>query len=402
MEQTKFKNNIIKIFIISFFNSMIFAYVVERVFALERGLSLLQIQYIIIIYALVSLILEVPCGVLADKWKKKYVLALGLFFRAFEFFICIFAYRFGTFALAFSLAAVGGSLKSGTIDSLIYESLDKTNKKDSFEKYMGMIKLLRYSVTGTASIAGGFLAHKYGLTINYWLSLIGTPISILLSLTIYEPAVQRASKMKFKMFEHVSKSVDIIKKHPGIGQVILYSGLTGAILYGQLHEMPSAAYPSLGIPVYMFGFITFTITLTGGLAGMLSGILTKKYSHRTIFNTILITSSIAIYLFSLSTNWLGIIYLIMAIFIMEIISPIAQGYIHKKIEDEYRATISSMQAFILQGLTIAVSLVFGFVANKLDIFGGFKAMTLIQGCYTIYFLKTWKEGKQLKTSKKVA
>jgi len=61
--------------------------------------------------------------------EEKYVLALGLFFCAFEFLVSIFAYQFKTLALAFALAAIGGSLKSGTIYSIIYQSLYNCGKE---------------------------------------------------------------------------------------------------------------------------------------------------------------------------------------------------------------------------------------------------------------------------------
>lgn len=48
MTARKLKGNIQKLFLITLSNSLIFAYVIERIFAQERGLSILEMQYILI------------------------------------------------------------------------------------------------------------------------------------------------------------------------------------------------------------------------------------------------------------------------------------------------------------------------------------------------------------------
>ena len=50
MEQKLYKRNIFKLFAITISNAFIFAYVVERLFGLERGISILEVQYITIIF----------------------------------------------------------------------------------------------------------------------------------------------------------------------------------------------------------------------------------------------------------------------------------------------------------------------------------------------------------------
>lgn len=417
MEQKLYKENVYKLFAITMSNAFIFAYVVERLFGLERGLSILEVQYIGIIYAVISLFLEVPCGVLADKWKKKYVLALGVFFCFFEFFISIYAHSFKMFALAFSLASVGGSLKSGTIESIMYQSLKGCNNTKDYEKYMGNLKFLKYVLQGFVGIVGGYTAHRYGLVTNYWLSLFKTPIAIALCLSIYEPSTAKATLKAVsnktrpskaiattlkEVNTHILESIKVVKIHPGIGKVIVFSGIIGAVLYGQLHEMPSITYPDLGIPVYMFGYILLIILITGGLGGTIAGTIKGIYSYKFIFSSILLISMVAIYLFSLSTHWIGIAFLVIAIFTMEIISPLTSGYIHNRIEDKYRATISSMEKFVLQGLTIIVGLIFGYASNLFGIFAGFKAMSLILAIYGTYFILSWKEEVQEQHKEKVA
>lgn len=403
MEYKRYKSNIVKIFLIIFLNSFIFAYVIERLFALERGLSILEMQYITIIFSVISLFLEVPSGVLADKWKKKYVLALGLGFCFFEFFISIFAYSFSTFALAFIAAAIGCSLKSGTWDSILYQSLEMINKKQDYEKYRGYLKLIDYFTIGVVGIIGGYIAYKFNLVTNYWLSLISTPIAIVIALSLYEPKEEIKEKMKFQLFTHIGESLKIIRKERSLGNVILYGGIIGAILYGQLHEMTSLVYPEIGIPIYFFGYIGFAITLSGGFSAMLASKLKNRFSYNVIFGGILALSSCSIYMFSRSTKPWEVIYVIIAIFLMEMVQILTSGFIHNRVPDEYRATISSMESFALNGLTVLVGIIFGYFADKYSIFEGFTAMSVLLGGYGVIYIgqiihSKVKEKKELKSS----
>lgn len=394
MELKGYKLNIIKIYIIMFLNSLIFAYVIERIFALERGLTILEMQYIGIVFSVISFFLEVPCGVLADKWKKKYVWALGIGFCFFEFFISIFAYNFQTFILAFVAAAIGCSLKSGTWDSILYESLIKLGREGEYEKFRGYLKLLKYTSNGTVGIFGGYIAYRYGLVTNYWLSLIGTPIAIVLCLSIYEPIRKRKSITKMKIFHHLTESLRVIKNNRSLMHIIFYGGIIGSVLYGQLHEMSSLIYPKIGIPIYLFGYIGFAITLLGGLSGVLASKVKDRFSYTFIFGVILIISTVSIFMFSNAKYAFDVVYLVIAIFLMEMVFPLTSGYIHKSITDEYRATISSVESFALNGLTAIVGLIFGYFADKYSIFEGFTSLVVLLSVYSIYYFISLNSHKK--------
>jgi len=94
---------------------------------------------------------------------------------------------------------------------------------------------------------------------------------------------------------HITESIEVVKRHTGIGEVIVVSGIIGAILYVQLHEMPSLTYTDLGVPVYMFGYILLAILITGGLGGVIAGRIKFAYSYKFIFTSILVLSTVSVY-----------------------------------------------------------------------------------------------------------
>lgn len=390
MELKKYKSNVKKIFIIVFLKSLVFAYVIERIFESERGLSVLQMQYLFITYSLILLILEIPFGVLADKWKRKYVWALGAGISSLWGIICIFAYNFETFLVAYIATAIGNALVSGTWDSILYESLYKINKHNEYEKMRGYLKLLKYAGNGMIGMLGGYIAYRFGLVTNYWLSLVSVPAAIVLTLTLYEPAKENSQKsinkpkvsdILLKVNEHITESIKAVRQNNNLLHIIFYGGVIGAVLYGQLHEVTSLTYPKIGIPIYLFGVVGFASTLLGGLSGIIGAKLKERFSYNAIFRTVLILSTVAIFMYSNASHGWEVIYVIIAIFLMEMVHPLTSGYVHNNITDKYRATISSIQGFVLNGLTIIVGLIFGYFADKYSIFIGFKSLCVILAIY---------------------
>ena len=165
--------------------------------------------------------------------------------------------------------------------------------------------------------------------------------------------------------------------------VILFGSITGAVLYGQLHEMSSIIYPEIGIPLNHFGYISLTITLLGGLAGVWAYKVRERLGYSYTFTVILLISTVSIYLYSLATLWWHILFLVLAIFVLEMVTPLTEGYMHHQIGDKFRVTISSLDAFIKNACTIMISLLFGIVAEKSSIYVGFKLLSLLLLFYGI-------------------
>lgn len=93
----------------------------------------------------------------------------------------VFAYDVFGFGYAYLTAAIGGSLKSGITESILYETLLNLNRENEYVKWKGRLKFVKYMVTGCFSIAGGYVASLYSFEMTYWLSIIGIPFAILLA-----------------------------------------------------------------------------------------------------------------------------------------------------------------------------------------------------------------------------
>ena len=71
------KNNIYKLYFIIFFHNLIPAYVIERLFYEQRGMTVIMVVLCEIVYAVTIVILELPTGILADKFGRKGLIVIS-------------------------------------------------------------------------------------------------------------------------------------------------------------------------------------------------------------------------------------------------------------------------------------------------------------------------------------
>ncbi|WP_164462127.1 MFS transporter [Bacillus sp. FJAT-42376] len=354
---------------------LVFAYAVERLFAESRGLSIADMQNLIIFYAVISALLEIPCGALADVWKKKYVLAAGLFICYFEFVCSIFSYDLYGFGIAYLAAAIGGSLKSGVTESILYMSLKEHGREEEYVKWNGRCHFAANAVLGLSGIAGGYLAYYTSYEIPYWLSLLGFPICLYFALTLEEPEKGLSEKKDQKKIRSQLKAGIVYAfTSRRLLVIILASGISGSVLHSELHEMSMLVYPEIGIAVLYFGYISFLITGSSAAANLLS----EKYESRGWgLKPAFAAAAAAIFLFGFVQHWSAVLYVIAAIAVLEMISPILSARLQEKASDEWRVTVTSIEAFTGNLLSIVIGMGFGYAADLYGVQLAFQLLSCI-------------------------
>lgn len=92
-----------------------------------NGLSLTQISFLLAIWFLSVVSLEIPTGVLADHWSKKTMLIIGGLYKAIGYISWFFSESFALFALGFILWGISESFCSGSEEALLYDNLKIKN-----------------------------------------------------------------------------------------------------------------------------------------------------------------------------------------------------------------------------------------------------------------------------------
>jgi MFS family permease len=146
-------------------------------FSRVGGLNIQQIGTLFAIWSLAFLICEIPSGVLADYWSRKWIVFASGIARALGFAIWILWPGFTGYAIGFALWGMCIACWSGAATAYLHDELRYDGKVDKFAKYYGYLM----SVNTAGKLTGLIFAAI--LTLQHTNLLIGLSLisSVLLS-----------------------------------------------------------------------------------------------------------------------------------------------------------------------------------------------------------------------------
>ena len=168
-------------------------------------ISLSQVQFLQAWLMFWAFVLEIPTGVIADKFGRKHSVALGSLMT----FLALIVYgavpNFWAFLLAELFLAAGLALVSGANEALLYESLREEKNEKEFKKRFGRSFSIGQFAAIISAPLGGIIASKYGLNIPMYVTAFPTLIAIIVIMSAKEPILKhKGSESK--------KYLDIAKK----------------------------------------------------------------------------------------------------------------------------------------------------------------------------------------------
>jgi len=179
--------NIKKLYICNLLTGIVFWYAVEKLYMQSIGISPLGISINAVVFLLITIIFDVPSGVLADKWNRKYTLVLAILSLGLSSFILGTSSSFTQYLIGTAIYGAYIVLSSGTFQAIMYDSLAEIGEQEHYDKHQGRSYGLFLVGVGISSLAGGYIAQDIGLKETYLFSLIPAAINILVLLTIREP-----------------------------------------------------------------------------------------------------------------------------------------------------------------------------------------------------------------------
>lgn len=376
--------NIWRLYANRFFQSLIPAYVIERLFWEQRGMTIQMVVYTEIIFAITVVLLEVPTGIIADKWGRKKMMVLSAFLGCCEFLILLFAMEFWHFAIVVFLAGIGRSASSGSENALLYDSLLLNGKEPSFEKHLGRLNACGFTSAIIAALCGSLLASRFDFEPNYWISFASMLVSLYVSLMLVEPAVKSNTDESIEIKEYIKASVLFFRKNPGVCLVVLSGMVTGAAL-NFIWEFWQLYLNRLDIPVVYFGLLSAAFMFLRLPGNMLAHALKSRFSYRTLLCGVTAVFAAGFLYVSVIKDYTGLVAIFLILLFSGIIEPIVTGYLHHRIDSSMRATMDSFQSLGLNAVLILTGLGFGFFSSNFDIFGGYGFIAIICAVFFVYF-----------------
>ena len=175
------------------------------IFWLKNGLTMSNIMLLKSLHGIVVLALEVPTGILADRYgaKKSFIYASLLY--VLSLVVYAVGHSFLLFLVAELIAAFGTALVSGSDSAYVYTFLDKENRVDKFSDVLGKIHSFRLFSQTIAGILGGFVAQFISLRFTLILTIIPNAASIFVALSL--PNIKAVSQKRQKVSSIFIKGV---------------------------------------------------------------------------------------------------------------------------------------------------------------------------------------------------
>ncbi len=356
--------NILLLSITNFLLELYFISPVIVLFFNQRGLNLFQVLMLESIQVVVTIALEIPTGVLADKYGKKRVLIAGPLAYILAYIIMINAGSFMEFALSFSLFGTGLAFLSGAMESLIYEDLKRKGIERIMNRAMGsfgfvsIIALIIAPPVGSY-IAGDMLPQQFNFLIL--LSIITTSMALITVFFIKDFPIEHFYDRRALTI--VRKGLKNLVKNKSLLRITALYILTNPFLVVIMYLFQPYLKLS-GIAVSSFGFIL-------SLAFFFSA-FSQKFSYR--IEKVLGTGKAAFFM----TVFPGVLYLIMAfirhpavsvllfVLLMSLISlrdPFFSNYRNVHIADHIRTSTLSMINLGNMFYLVVMRMIIGLIAD---------------------------------------
>ncbi len=359
--QNKNKLNIYLIYTYVFLSTFILFYSCDTLFYLERGISSSGYMLFVTITFLVQIILEIPSGIIADKFSRKKILLLSNSLFIISTLIFIFSKSYYLFVLATIIKGIDNALVTGIANSMLY---DLTKNKNEFNKVL-FKKNFFYNISYMiAMILGGYIGEKYGLVVNYYLSLIPFIINFFIIILIDDIKNSQNTSKYFKK-DILINAFHEIKNN----KIIINSIFTNSIVFSiiKLVEESHPEYSSnIGISVFGIGLYTSLILVMCIIGSYLGSKINKKYYKFIIYaNSIFV--GLCIFLIGLLNSKIGILFLLLIYIFSESYENIMLSTVHNSISSKSRITIESIFSMSLSFFGLILGSLMSIFLNFIEV-----------------------------------
>ncbi len=351
------KKNIILIYIYTFLSTFILFYAVDTLFYLERGISSSGYILFTVISCFVQMILEIPCGVIADKYDKKKILILSNSLFIISIIIFILSKNYLLFVIATIINTIDRSLVTGISNTIIYESLENRNDFNKCLFYKTSSYNISYMI---AMIIGGYLGQHISLVSTYYFTLIPMFLNFIIIFLLKNINVKNEEHCNYNNIYIFKNAITEINK----SYIIRSSIITGAVLFSILFivEQSHPDYAvNIGINAFGVGLYTAVLLIFSIIGSYVGSKIESKY-HRTLLLINPIIIGLFILLIGILNNKLSILFLLLIYIFSESYDNIMFSKVHHNISSKSRVTVESvvsmLQSFcgIVFGIAITVIL----------------------------------------------
>ena len=372
------KNNVYKNYIFTFINNFNVTNGIWMLFLASRGLSLFEIGIMESIFHITSFTMEIPTGMIADLYGRKFSRLLGRLATVLAFLIMLFSHSTILFALSFIIQALGYNLESGAGEALIYDSMKEIGEEENYIKVKGKTEVFFQIASVFSLLLGGYLGtldYRY----VYITAIIFSSIAFFEALTFKEPTIGKVKHLDspISTFKNqLKESLDALKMDKRIIFLIIASEIFATFVTTEFFYIQNLL-KSQGQSEFQIGLLLSSSSLAAALVAVHTYKLEVRFKFKKL---LIILSASGITAFWGMTTPLIVPSFILITVVESIMFIVMGNYINKLIKSEQRATLLSLQSM---AFSLFMIVIFPIVGGLGDYFGLNFSFVFIAGASTV-------------------
>jgi len=372
------KNNVYKNYIFTFINNFNVTNGIWMLFLASRGLSLFEIGIMESIFHITSFTMEIPTGMIADLYGRKFSRLLGRLATVLAFLIMLFSHSTILFALSFIIQALGYNLESGAGEALIYDSIKEIGEEGKYIKVKGKTEVFFQIASVFSLLLGGYLGtldYRY----VYITAIIFSSIAFFEALTFKEPTIGKVKHLDspISTFKNqLKESLDALKMDKRIIFLIIAAEIFATFVTTEFFYIQNLL-KSQGQSEFQIGLLLSSSSLAAALVAVHTYKLEVRFKFKKL---LIILSASGITAFWGMTTPLIVPSFILITVVESIMFIVMGNYINKLIKSEQRATLLSLQSM---AFSLFMIVIFPIVGGLGDYFGLNFSFVFIAGASTV-------------------
>ncbi|MEZ4493988.1 MAG: MFS transporter [Dehalococcoidia bacterium] len=311
-----------------------------------RDLSLGQVTAMEGVFWVAMLFLEVPTGVIADRFGRATSLRLGAITNTVGMLVFAFSSSFPILFGSYMLLAVSFTLFSGADAAFFYDTLKALKREDEYQRLWGRCWALQSAGLGVSLVAGSLLAQLTSVHFAIIASGVLTAPLIVVAFMLKEPPRHEAGEVQVGIAHGAREAVRLVLRQPQLRTIMPLSALTVATaaiswMYIQPffaeHDVPVGWWGAMLVPGQVLSIggslVAYRIVLRVGFPRM-----------------ILVLTSLALvplaFFAGIDAVWVFLVFPL-AVAVEGTAQPVVTDYVNRRVPSAQRATVLSIYSFML-------------------------------------------------------
>lgn len=356
-----------------------------------------SITVLLAISSIIGIVFEIPSGAFADRFGRKNTLILAKLLGGLGFVFFLLRRNYADFVISYILFGLWITLQSGALEALIYDNMKKLGITKDYAKYQSI-----KSSIGQIAFAISALVSSYLVLFGYNVVIIATILcsfiaSALVIVTIkdthwHDEKITKLNKDYFKIlkkgFVYSFKHTTILKFIAFIVVINAFVGIidnySELILFHITNSLP---------------MVPILITIEFGIIALSQFLITKHLQRKNAkFSIGIVIFSMAVILIGFMFYNFSVTYATYLLFWIgfNISSHLLNTKKQLLIPSKLRATINSVEGFLLGIVGVIYLLFFGQIVEMFSYKTGFIVVSVITLIIVTAFLFILGNDKHLK------